>query len=307
MSNYTGLGSIVAAMLPVIMKYTGENYDKYPALYKEVCTMKKTDRLYEQLVAIMGLGLHGEQEEGELPQSQSVRQAHMTTIRQKSYGLVHQVTADMIAFNQAPELALTAAKRLVDSEIRTKESLFAQMLDRSRNSSYTGGDGKELVATDHNLGTGSTGTNELSTPITFSQAGIMELVYLIENMVDEAGYPIMMESDLLIIPKQLVNKARVIMGTEYEVGSSNNDANPVVKNKLIRDHKCGRFLTDSTAYYVTAKASAVGDVGLLNLSMNKAEINTEVDNIKRIIQIASHFKTVFAWHDWRQIAGTAGV
>ena len=67
----------------------------------------------------------------------------------------------------------------------TKQVKAAATLNNAFNSSFTGGDGKELCATDHPLGGGGTFRNEPSTAADLNETSLENALIDISNFVDE--------------------------------------------------------------------------------------------------------------------------
>lgn len=306
--SMTNLDSVRALILPHIKAVTGTEYMKKESVHDKIFEWKDTKMFYDEMVEVAPLGVFQEVSEAEEVRGDALKQHFKTKATQRDFATVHRITHRAMKYTQdKQQLALDASKHLMRAAFHTLENLATLVLDNSRDSTYAGGDGKELVATDHPLVDGTnTCSNELATPKTFSQAGIHELLILQRQMVDPRGNPMAVRGDKLVVPTDLYIEAQEVLKTIYQVGTANNTANVIVQNKLLPGGIINLdYSTNSTAYYILANRQDVEN-GLLALRSSDLEITSDVNNPTRTINIYAFFSNVFFWHDFRQIVGTAG-
>jgi phage major head subunit gpT-like protein len=106
------------------------------------------------------------------------------------------------------------AQGLAFSMRQTKEIVAANIYNRAFNSSYTGGDGKELLATDHPLFAGGTFANELATAADLSEAAVEQAHIDIAGFVNDRGLLISVRPKTLVIPRQLMFEAKRIFAPD---------------------------------------------------------------------------------------------
>ena len=75
----------------------------------------------------------------------------------------------------------------------TKQVKSAAILNNAFNSSFTGGDGKELCATDHPLSSGGTLSNELSTAADLNETSLENSLIDIANFKDDRDMNFLMK------------------------------------------------------------------------------------------------------------------
>lgn len=302
----TNLDSVRSLILPHIKAVSGTQFNKKDKVHDILFEQKDTNMFYDEMTEVAPLGTFKVKEEMEETRSDGMRQNFKTKATQVDYALVHRISDKAIRFANPEELALESGEHMSRAAFHSLENLATLVLDRSRNSSYAGGDGKELVATDHPLIDGSNASNELSTAVTFSQAGIHELLILQRQLVDPRGNPMAVKGDKLVVPTSKYIKAQEIMKTMYQVDTANNTANVIVQNSLLPGGILNLdYSSDSDAYYVMADRKDVPN-GMLCLRSADLEIDSDVDKSTRTINVYGFFSNVFFWHDWRQIVGTAG-
>jgi hypothetical protein len=109
----------------------------------------------------------------------------------------------------------------------TKQVKAAAVLNNAFDSSVTGGDGKELCATDHPLINGGTFANEPSTAADLNETSLEDALISIAGFVDERGLKIALRGTKLIIPRQLQFTAERLMSSVLRPATSDNDVNAI--------------------------------------------------------------------------------
>ena len=96
---------------------------------------------------------------------------------------------------------------------QTKENVHANVLNRGFTAAYAGGDGKELLATDHPSLVGNQ-QNELTVAADLSEASLEDLLILIRQATDSRGLRIQLEGQKLVVPPALSFEAtRIVSST----------------------------------------------------------------------------------------------
>ena len=95
---------------------------------------------------------------------------------------------------------------------------------------YSGGDGKELIATDHPREDGGTAWSNEGTAA-LSETALTDILVAMGEMLDGKGQKILIKPDTLIVPVELENTARILMETTGRTGGNHNDIN-VLKGKF---------------------------------------------------------------------------
>lgn len=131
----------------------------------------------------------------------------------------------------------------------TLETTHFTHFNNAFDSAYAGGDGKELLATDHPLVGGGTQANELATAANLSETSLEQAFTDIMLMVDDRGKFIQLMPDKLIVPPQLWGTAQRIDQTTNEVGTANNTVN-VMKGRFPGGRHVVPFLTSTKAWFI---------------------------------------------------------
>jgi phage major head subunit gpT-like protein len=141
------------------------------------------------------------------------------------------------------------AQALAMSMRQTKETVGANVLNRAFNASYTFGDGKSLIVTDHPNIAGGTWSNKMAVDTDLSEAALEQAYIDIGGYTNDRGLKIAVKPKKLIVPQQLIFEADKILETKFEVGTNNNTVN-VVRSRFAGGATVNHYLTDSDAWFI---------------------------------------------------------
>jgi len=222
----------------------------------------------------------------------------------KVYGLAFALTKVLVEDGDHIRIGATYSRHLAQSLVETKETLGANILNRAFNSSYTGGDGKELCATDHPIASGGTFSNELSTPAAMSQTSLEQMLIQIRNATDNNGKRIRLTPVQIVTGPSNVFQAEVLLKSALRTGAANNDVNPVNTMNLLKKGQANLSrITSTTAWWVQTDVSE----GLKLAKRRGLEKSMEGDFETDSMRYKATERYVFGWTDPRGIYGTAGV
>lgn len=243
-------GSFAKALWPGVNAWYGKAYSEYPVEYTKLFDTYKSSKAFEEDVGVSSFGLAVVKPEGASIQYDSERQAFITRYSHVTYALGFIVTREAFDDDQYDIVGQRRAQGLAFSMRQTKETLAANVYNRAFNSSYTGGDGKELLATDHPNFAGGTWSNELSTAADLSEAALEQACIDIAGFTNDRGLLIAVKPKTLIIPRQLMFEAKRILGADGRVGTNLNDPNALKAMGLIPEVVTNHYLTDSDAWFI---------------------------------------------------------
>jgi phage major head subunit gpT-like protein len=112
----------------------------------------------------------------------------------------------------------------------------------------TGGDGKELFATDHPLMGGGTEQNELTNAANLSASSLEQALQDIRATTDDRGKLLNIRATKLVVPPELQSTAEILLGSRLDPDSANNAINPYSRRGLsivVVD-----YLTSATAWFL---------------------------------------------------------
>jgi hypothetical protein len=295
-------GSIAKLLWPGMNKVWGKEYSEHPQEWKEIFAVESSTKGREEEVLMPGFGLAPQKLEAGSVSYDTTSQGYTSTYVHVEYGLGFIVTRKAIDDNQYEKRALGSTKDLAFSFRQTKENVGANVLNRAFNSSYTGGDAKELLATDHPI-QGGTFQNELTTPADISEAALEDLAVLIMNAVNDRGMRISLMPKGLIVPPALVFEATRILKSQLQNDSANNAINALRSMGMFPEGvKVNHYLTDPDAWFATTNAPN----GLKHFSRVSPEFAQDNDFDTSNLKYKGYERYSFGWTDPRGLYGSAG-
>ena len=208
----------------------------------------------------------------------------------------------MVEDDQYGKIGSQRAKALARSMRQTKETVAANVLNRAFNSSYLGGDGKSLAASDHPNVAGGTWSNIPSTAVDISEAALEQAVIDMGKWLDDRGLKIATRPSKLIIPIDLDFEANKIMKTEYEVGTANNTVN-LVRSRFPAGVVINHWLTDTDAWFIKSDFGGEG-LKYFERRADSFDMDNDFDTDNAKFKAVSRYS--FGWTDPRCIYASAG-
>lgn len=205
----------------------GMSYSEYPVEYTEVFDTFSSDKAFEEDVLMTGFGPAPLKGEGEAFTEDEARQGWSSRYQMVTVGMKFSITQEALEDNLYMQLGSRYARAMARSMRETVEVMGANVLNRAVNSSYLGGDGKSLLATDHPLLWGGTFSNKLSTPADLSETALEDIAIQIRTAVDDRGLPISLKPKKIIIPPQLEYVAARLLRSTLRPGTGDNDINAI--------------------------------------------------------------------------------
>lgn len=287
---------------PGLHSIFGLAYKDIPLQHTMVFDVATSDKAYEEDQEITGFGLAPVKSEGGAISYDTSTQGPTTRYTNVTYGLGFIETREAVEDNQYKSRATSRTKALARSMRVTKETVMANIFNRGFNSSYAGGDGKEMLATDHPTLDG-TQSNELSIAADLSEASMEDLLIQIMNATDSRGLRINLMGRKLIVPPNLAFEAERIVKSNLQSGTANNDLNAMRSMGMLPDGvMVWRYLTDTDAWFI--KTDASDSLRLFNrraLEFAK-DSDFDTDNFKH----KATERYIGGWTDWRGVFGSPG-
>jgi hypothetical protein len=280
----------------------GTTYKDVPLQHTEVFETNTSDKAYEEDVELAGFGLAPVKTEGGSISYDSHSQGPTTRYTNVTYGLGFIETREAVEDNLYKQRATNRTKALARSMRITKETVMANIVNRGFDSSYLGGDGKELLATDHPTLDG-TQSNELAVAADMSEASLEDLLIQIMNATDSRGLRVRLMGQKLIVPPALAFEAERIVKSNLQNDTANNAVNAIrSKGLLPQGVMVWHYLTDNDAWFV--KTDAPDSLKLFNRRKVAFEKDSDfdTDNFKH----KATERYVGGWSDWRGLYGSPG-
>lgn len=294
-------GSHPKALWPGVYAWFGAKYDEHPQEYTKLFDIKSSSKNYEELVEQTGFGLAPVKAEGASTAYDSHAQGVTARGTNVAYSLGYIVTREELADNLYKDVSMQRAASLAFSMAQTRENVGANIYNRAFNSSYTGGDAKELCATDHPSLAGNQ-SNELATAADLSEASLEDLTIQIMDAVNSKGLKISLQPKSLIVPTALVYDAQRILKSVQRSGTADNDVNALNSLNVIPEVHVNHYLTDSDAWFIRTNAPS----GLCWFDREPVQFTKDEDFDTDNAKAKAYMRFIPFWGDWRGVYGTPG-
>jgi len=292
---------------PGIVKHFGHTYDEHREEFSEIFDIVSSTKAYEERAQYVGLGLAGIKAQGASIAFDDTQQGIVPRLTNVTYGIGAIVTEEAIDDGQYESIATRLAKAMAFSIRQTEENVAANVLNRGFNNAYlmTGGDGKELFATDHPTAAGGTYSNELSVSADLSESSIEDLLIQIMQATDEKGLKIsLMGQKIIIHPSEYFNAHRILESVQQS-GTANNDINVIkAKGLLPGGIVVNHYLTDTDAWFI--KTNLPKGTGLLYQLRKDKTFAQDNDFDTSNAKMKSQKRFAVGWADPRGCFASAG-
>ncbi len=233
----------------------GMEYDRYDAEHAEIYDTESSDRAFEEEVMLSGFGNAPTKAEGAGVNFDSANEVYTARYTHETIALAFALTQEAMEDNLYDRLGARYTRALARSMAHSKQVKAAATLNNAFSSSFTGGDGKELCATDHPLGGGGTFRNEPSTAADLNETSLENALIDISTFVDERNMIIALRGMKLIIPPQLQFIADRLLESTLRPSTSDNDVNAIKNMGMLPDgYIVNHFLTDTDAFFIKTDA-----------------------------------------------------
>lgn len=302
MAGVITTGNHPKALWPGMHAFWGRQYNEHPQEWSKIFDTESSEKNYEEDTEVTGFGLATVKAQGTAISYDSETQGPTTRYTHVTYGLGYIVTREELEDNLYEAVSKRRIKALSFSVRSTEETVAANILNRAFNSSYVGGDGKEMCATDHPTLDG-TQSNELSTAADLSEASIEDMCIQIMQAKNSRGLKFaLMPRKLIVAPSEAFNAERILKSS-LQSGTANNDVNAlrsmgVLPEGVVVNH----YLTDPDAWWIKTNAPN----GLVRYNRRATEFKQDNDFDTENAKAKSTLRFSIGWTDWRAIYGTPG-
>ena len=243
---------LLKELLPGLNALFGMEYQRYGEEHKEIYETETSERSFEEETKLSGFGTAPVKAEGSAIAYDNAQEAFTARYTHETIALGFSITEEAVEDNLYDSLSARYTKALARAMSYTKQVKAANVLNNGFNSSYAGGDGKELFATDHPLVNGATNSNEPTTPADLNETSLEAAVIQIAAWTDERGLLIAAKPRKLIIPPSLMFVATRLLETELRTATADNDINALRSNGAIPEgYAVNNYLTDPDAWFLT--------------------------------------------------------
>ena len=281
----------------------GMEYDRYDNEHAEIYDTETSDRAFEEEVMLVGFGNAQTKSEGQSVQFDNATEHYTSRYTHETVTLAFALTEEAMEDNLYDRLGARYTKALARSMAHTKQIKAAAILNNAFDSSFTGGDGKELCATDHPLQNGGTFRNELSTASDLNETSLENSLIDISTFTDDRGLIIALRGMKLIVPPALQFVADRLLESTLRTGTSDNDVNAIKSMGMLPEgYVINHFLTDTDAFFIKTDAPN----GFKHFERLPLATNMEADFDTGNMRYKARERYSFGFSDPRCVFGSPG-
>ena len=265
---------LVKELEPGLNALFGLEYKNYADEWSEIFDTETSDRAFEEEVMLAGFANAAVKPEGQGVTFDDAQETFTARYTNETIALAFAITEEAIEDNLYDRLASRYTKALARSMASTKNIKGAAVLNNAFDSTFAGGDGKELCATDHPLTNNNDLANEPATAADLNETSLEDALINIAGFVDERGLKVALRGTKLLIPRQLQFVAERLMVSNLRVGTADNDTNAIRSMGMLPDgYAVNDFLTDPDAFFVMTDAPR----GFIHFERTPLSTNMEAD------------------------------
>ena len=294
---------LVKELEPGLNALFGLEYARYENEHAEIFDSENSDRAFEEEVMLSGFAQAPTKGEGSAVTYDTAQETYTSRYSHETVALAFALTEEAIEDNLYDSLSARYTKALARSMASTKQVKAANVLNNGFSSSFPGGDGKELFATDHPTLTGGSGANEPSTDADLNETSLENAMIDIAAFKDERGIKINVQARKLIVPPQLQFVADRLLQTPGRVGTSDNDINAIKNMGMLPDgYVVNHYLTDTDAWFIKTDAPN----GMKHFVRSHMSTGMEGDFETGNVRYKARERYSFGFSDWRGMYGSKG-
>jgi len=281
----------------------GLEYARYDDESAEIYDTESSERAFEEEVMLSGFGSAPVKQEGSAVSFDDAQEAYTARYTHETIALAFSITEEAIEDNLYDRLASRYTKALARSMANTKQVKAASTLNNAFDSTFAGGDGKELCATDHPLVNNGSLRNEPSTDADLNETSLENALIDIAAFVDERGLKVSVRGQKLIIPPNLQFVADRLLESTLRPGSADNDVNAMRNMGMLpQGYVVNHYLTDTDAFFIKTDAPR-GFVHFERMPMStKMEGDFDTGNVR----FKARERYSFGFSDPRCVYGSKG-
>jgi|TARA_R110000796_G_scaffold124775_2_gene239302 hypothetical protein len=294
---------LVKELTPGLHALFGLEYDRYNNEHEDIFDTESSERAFEEEVMLTGFGEASVKGEGAGVVYDTAQEAWTARYSHETVALAFALTEEAIEDNLYDTLSSRYTRALARSMQTTKQVKAANVLNNAFNSSFVGGDGKELCATDHPTVANIDMKNELSTAADLNETSLEQALIDIAAFQDERGLKINAQATKLIIPPALQFTADRLMESPGRVATSDNDINAIRNMGMVSGgYAVNHYLTDTDAFFLKTDVPN----GLKHFVRTPVSTSMEGDFETGNVRYKARERYSFGFSDWRGIFGSPG-
>jgi len=281
----------------------GDTLKELPNLWRQVINVKKSDRKFERVLSMTGVGDIPEKGEGAAYISQAIREGWTKDFIHTEFGATFEVTQTALEDDQYDQLSQHAKWFMFAARV-TEEKRGAILFNNGFTSEQSP-DGVAIFSTAHVLKGGGTSRNRLATDADLTATSLEQaLIDLGTQTKVEAGQLVQAPQSLILhVPQELEFAAERILRSTLRPGSADNDVNALKRRKW--EIVVNQYLTDTDAWFLlNAAKDGHGLRSYTRKGMEMESPRTDPRTSNRLYPI--RWRRSFGCAFWQGAYGTTG-
>lgn len=202
--------------------------EQWPALFKR----KTSSRQYEDISYIAPFGTIPKKTEGAAVTYDDPIQGFDKRYIHETYALAYRITQEMIEdelYNIINQFPASIGKSMAETRNISGLAIYNDGFDATVR---TGGDSKELFATDHPLVGGGSQKNELTVAANLNTDALEQALIDMRATTDDRGKLLNIRPKMLVVSPDLEWEAKILLKSTLDPDSANNAINPAAQTGL---------------------------------------------------------------------------
>jgi hypothetical protein len=295
-------GSHPKALWPGVKRWWGIEYNRLPPIWPRMFERLTSEQNYEEDVEDVGFGLLSVKNQAGGIVYDTAQQGTVSRYTHVTYGLGYQVTMEELQDNLYEKVSFKRSGRLARSLYETEEVIHANVFNRAFNSTFTGGDGVELISASHPTASGNQ-SNILTVAADLSEAALEDMVTQIMDAKDSRGLRFSNIPQCLLVPNALWWEANRIVKSVQQNDTANNATNVLRQENVFPDGIIRNpYFTDPDAYFIRTNCPE----GLTHYTRMAAQFDKDNDFDTKNLKASVVCRWSNGWTNFRQLYGTPG-
>ena len=294
---------LLKELLPGLNALFGLEYKTYGEEHKEIYEIESSERSFEEETKLSGFSAAPVKNEGQAIAYDNAQEAWTARYNHETIALGFSITEEAVEDNLYDSLSKRYTKALARAMAYTKQVKGASILNNAFSSSYTGGDGVALCATNHPIVSGGTNSNTFTTQADLNETSLEAAVIQIAGWTDERGLLIAAKPRKLVVPPSLMFVAKRLLDTELRVGTTDNDINALkAMGSIPEGYTVNHYLTDTNGWFLMTDVPNGLKMFQRSALANSMDGDFDTGNVR----YKSRERYSFGWSDPLGIFGSAG-
>lgn len=276
----------------IFFDHLDEIAELFPQLFEQVSSTKA----YEDRMRVAGLGTLVTKPEGTpIAFDDPVQGTRRRTVH-TTYGLGWRATMEMMEDDQFGIMDRMSAELGRSTRDHRDRLAWSLIDDGFSGSTYTGLDGLALFTSHTSIKTGTSQSNALSPAVELGVTGLESVMTLARTTLSEEDRYIDLKHAVVVGHPNLMHTANVLLKTQYEVDTSNNNISTVVQSESGLTFLGVPYLTSTTAWSVHAPP---GQNGLKWYNRKDVTTDTALDPDTRDMKHYVLYRASVAFDEYR--------